>query len=439
MSRQPSHAGYSTSTTKHGRRAPKVIGVGAAASLFAAFALSLPANAAQTVTDIDGSSANVLVETLVGDSTPYSNVVFTGNPLAAGTFTGMPEGLGFTEGIVLSSGFVEDYTSEEVTRSSSVLGPNDSPETTGVLSQPGDDNLSDLVSPDQTFDATVLEFDFVPSTATVTFDYVFGSDEYLEYVGEFNDVFAFFVNGVNFATFVDSDDVEQPVTINNINHLRNTDLFVNNTDGHVDTEMDGFTTVLTLVAPVNPGVTNHIKIAIADTGDANVDSSILIKAGTFRSNTPPIATDVNAGNVTQGTTVTIPLLGSDPDGDLLTYEIVSSPTATQGTVSISGSNAVFTAADDYTGPVTFTYAVSDGIATSEPATVTLNIVVAGEVTPTQSPMPTESPVSPSPTSSSQTTDGVPSTGTTGVGLYWLAASLGVLALVSFYARRKLIR
>ena len=47
-------------------------------------------------------------------------------------------------------------------------------------------------------------------------------------------------------------------------------------------EADGMTVVLTLEAPVNPGVTNHIKLAIADVNDQQYDSWVFIKGGSFK-------------------------------------------------------------------------------------------------------------------------------------------------------------
>lgn len=43
-------------------------------------------------------------------------------------------------------------------------------------------------------------------------------------------------------------------------------------------EMDGFTVPLEITAPVNPGETNSIKIAIADVGDAVFDSWVIVAA-----------------------------------------------------------------------------------------------------------------------------------------------------------------
>lgn len=45
-------------------------------------------------------------------------------------------------------------------------------------------------------DACVIEFDFLPVGDTIRFNYVFGSEEYHDYVGSsFNDVLGFFLSG----------------------------------------------------------------------------------------------------------------------------------------------------------------------------------------------------------------------------------------------------
>ncbi len=79
-----------------------------------------------------------------------------------------------------------------------------------------------------TNDAAVLEFDFVPTQGTASFRYVFASDEYLEFVDQFNDVFAFYVDGVNIALIPGTNT---PVAINTVNPGDNASFFVNNPSG----------------------------------------------------------------------------------------------------------------------------------------------------------------------------------------------------------------
>jgi hypothetical protein len=93
--------------------------------------------------------------------------------------------LGINEGIILSSGKVLE-ASNPVTFFASTNN-----------NTPGDTNLNNLIS-GTTLDAAVLEFDFIPQSDTLTFNYVFGSEEYPEYVcSSFNDVFGFFITGPN--------------------------------------------------------------------------------------------------------------------------------------------------------------------------------------------------------------------------------------------------
>ena len=121
---------------------------------------------------------------------------------------------------------------------------------------------------------------------------MFGSEEYNDFVGSnFNDVFAFFVNGVNFALI---PGTATPVSINNVNNgnanqgvlgsgpCANCAFYVDNATGARNTQLDGFTTVLTFVAPVNPGVSNVLKLAIADTSDSALDSAVFLQAGSLQ-------------------------------------------------------------------------------------------------------------------------------------------------------------
>jgi plastocyanin len=210
-----------------------------------------------------------------------SNVFYTGAPVAAGTFSGGSGIVGFGSGVILSTGDV-----------GFVVGPNVSDQITQTNFEAGDPDL-DSLSSFSTFDAAVLEFDFVPASGAVAFRFVFASDEYNEWVNaefngaSFHDVFALYVNGVNCAAVPGSS---APISINTINNgnpfgvppVSNPGLYRNNDFDDpgptLDIEMDGLTVVLTCIAPVNSGVTNHIKFAIADVSDYEFDSVVFIEA-----------------------------------------------------------------------------------------------------------------------------------------------------------------
>jgi uncharacterized repeat protein (TIGR01451 family) len=138
----------------------------------------------------------------------------------------------------------------------------------------------------------VLQFDFVPSSNTVTFRYVFASDEYNEFVGQFNDVFAFFIDGQNVALI---PGTSTPVAINTVNLDTNSSFYRNNDPSDLGiptpfgTQFDGFTTVLTATATLTPNVSHHIKLAIADTDDSVLDSAVFLQAASFVSQNLTIA------------------------------------------------------------------------------------------------------------------------------------------------------
>ncbi|MEH7380027.1 choice-of-anchor L domain-containing protein [Bacillus sp. JJ1533] len=221
------------------------------------------------VQDMGSLTPEDLVRKIVGNDVSISNVKVSGVSWSSGIFTGGDGIIGFNDGIVLSSGSIQN-----------AIGPNTSSSISESNGLGGDGDLNTLVS--GTRDATYLEFDFVPRSDVIKFQYVFSSDEYNEYAGSsFNDVFGFFVNGQNVAIL---PGTSTPVSINNVNHYLNTQYFVDNTSGALNTEMDGLTTVLPIEAHVNKNQVNHIKLAIADVGDSAYDSNVFIKAGSFTDN-----------------------------------------------------------------------------------------------------------------------------------------------------------
>ncbi len=262
-------------------------------------ALSLPG-----ISQIDTTyTADYLVkEILVGNGVLVGNVKFTGQKHAIGLFTDPTDQIGITEGIVLTSG-----------NAFYVPGPNKTPRSGWASNAPGDEQL-DRIARGKTYDAAVLEFEFVTVSENLSFEFVFGSEEYLEYVGsKFNDVFAFFVSGPNmeYQNIARLPDGKTPITVNTVNNQLNKKYYIDNaftnvTDPFIwdvrnrkvienknylkeevppmyDIQFDGFTTVLTARCKVVPNEVYQIKMAISDVGDGILDSGVFLKGGTFSS------------------------------------------------------------------------------------------------------------------------------------------------------------
>ncbi|MDR0849723.1 MAG: choice-of-anchor L domain-containing protein [Propionibacteriaceae bacterium] len=328
------------------------------------------ASPGQVVTNLNGGTitAEDLAHSLVGDTTVISNATVTGSSWSIGTFSGFAD-IGVDSGVALSTGQITDDPSD-----SALPGPNTSGGTSWNMSRPGDADLAALLPPGSiTYDAISLEFDFVAESDLLQFQYVFGSDEYTEYVNSsYTDVFGLFVNGVNCAVIGPANDI---ISINTVNNVANAAFYRDNppNSGNFDTGLDGLTTVLTCQAPVNPGVVNHIKFAIADVYDHSYDSIVLIKGGSFITN---FATaDDDTATTPAETAVSIPVTANDTGADLVVTSVT--PPA-HGTAVVNGVNVVYTPEAGYSGPDAFTYTVeSPGLA---PATANVTVTVTPTAT-----------------------------------------------------------
>lgn len=201
----------------------------------------------------------------------------TASLYSAGTFTtvadgGLPTGLPFASGLVLTTG---DATG--------AAGPNDNHSRSANLGLPGDPVLSGLIGA-STFDASSLSFSFRfgdgSSGGDIAFRFVFASEEYHEYVGQFNDLFSFEIDGVNRA-LVPSTTL--PVGVNSINATSNSSYFVDNAQpgASYNLQYDGLTTLLVASATgLGPGV-HQATIRIADAGDAVLDAAVFIETPSF--------------------------------------------------------------------------------------------------------------------------------------------------------------
>lgn len=319
-----------------------------------------------------------MAQTLAGAGVTVSNVVYTGADSAAGVFSGGTDILGFESGIILSSGIIRN-----------VIGPNSTGDITSDNLTPGDAGLDELTGDgNATQDAAILSFDFVPDGDSVKFQYVFASDEYNEFVNtEFNDVFAFYVNGKNCA-LVGTPAV--PVTINTINNgnpfgtspSSHPELYRNNDleDGGatIDTEMDGLTTVLTCTAAVNAGVTNTMRLAIADASDGAYDSNVFLSARSLTvKNEPPtaaISSPSDADSFTAGASVSFAGSGTDAEDGTLTGSSLVWTSNKDGQI---GTGTSFSTSGLSVGTHTVTLTATDSKGATGTASIQLTIESGG--------------------------------------------------------------
>ena len=99
-------------------------------------------------------------------------------------------------------------------------------------------------------------------------------------------------------------------------------------------------------------------------------------------NEPPVADDQSL-ETTEGTPVSITLTGSDPDGDTLTYTLVS--TTTSGTLDGEAPDLIYTPEEGFVGDDSFTFTASDGSLESPAATVAITVTALAELPATVEP------------------------------------------------------
>lgn len=253
----------------------------------------------------DSYTAQELVEDVLFDNpcamvsniTSSTGVDFSDGTPGMGYFeSGDNSGLSVTSGIILSTGDVNNTPGPEQTHSD------------GTSDWPGDDDIDDLNtaqgSSSGSHNATVLEFDFIPFTDHISFDYLFASHEYGTYQCSFADTFAFFLTGEdgNTSNLAVVPGTDIPVSVTNVRDglYHETACADGNPDSYNEEYFDkyygtpnglppeadpisfrGYTVKLTAEADVNPGETYHIKLVIADYSDTAFDSAVFLQAGSF--------------------------------------------------------------------------------------------------------------------------------------------------------------
>ncbi|MFN8775422.1 MAG: choice-of-anchor L domain-containing protein [Flavobacteriales bacterium] len=237
-------------------------------------ALSLK-GAAQLMVDTVSNPVASIEDIFIGNGVFTSGLVFSGTNDQFGLFDGSASNIGLNAGVVISTGAVLN----------AMIDNGSFP----TLNNGGDVDLESITGY-QTFDLGSMEFDFLATGDSMSFQFVFASDEYPEWVGSyFNDVFGFFVSGpgiegpftnaaVNIAVVPGTGDI---ISINTINATTNPDYYIENVN--FETHFcDGYTTVMVAaIGQLQIGESYHMKIAITDVSDSALDSWVFLGGESF--------------------------------------------------------------------------------------------------------------------------------------------------------------
>ena len=155
-----------------------------------------------------------LVEILVGEGVEHSNVTFSGFDCSAGYFNGTSN-LDFQTGLVMATDGLDAITPGGFGIGVGGAGSDSDLEEQLEMVDAFNTNLNNLI---------ILEFDFIPNSDEVTFNYIFASQEYPSFTcSQYNDIFGFFLSGpgisgpftnnaVNIALVPDPNDPTQYTT-----------------------------------------------------------------------------------------------------------------------------------------------------------------------------------------------------------------------------------
>lgn len=262
--------------------------------LLLAFILANAYSIAQLRIDTSLTSEEIVTKCLLQAESELiiSNIRYKGKATSMAAFVNESPEVLMDKGVLFTTGSVYDG-----------LGPNDEPNAGSKGPNQGSslwDSQLQGIATGKVMDAVSLEFDLISLRDSISFTYVFASEEYPEYVYKgVSDIFAFFISEVgkpgvpvNIAKLPNTNTT---VSIDNVNHLRNEQYFlrsdffyahdVNYWAKHKDLfmrarifEYDGFTIPLRAVVKLENGKKYHLKIVIADVGDKYYDSAVMLKA-----------------------------------------------------------------------------------------------------------------------------------------------------------------
>lgn len=332
---------------------------------------------ATKLTITTGMAALAMANEMFGEGVKVVSAKYSGDKSSAGIYNdGLHDASGVApsnSGVILSTGHASDFTNSS--------GPaNQDPDTTSQVNGVNGDKGLNGIAGTATYDAAILEAEFIPTGNVLSMQLVFSSEEYLEWVSKgFNDAVGIWVNGKLAKMTVGDGEI----SIDNINNTSNQNLFRDNTKSIYNTEMDGLTVVVNVKAEVNIGEINTIRIGIADAGDRAYDSNLLIVGDSLQ--TVLIAHD-DIGAVAAKSIQVIDLLANDtfPDGSKMRVSQINGQDMAVGETLTLTTGEKLTLNADYTLTVvatatmagtanTLSYTIIDQNGTTDTAFVTIVI------------------------------------------------------------------
>lgn len=254
-------------------------------------------SAEQLVKDVLISGGSACVSSNVTNVTISPNHAVNNNDRFWGYFNKAATDFPFNDGVVLTTGYAR-----EAGNTTKDTDPDFYLNLGGQIGYQQSD--ADLVAisggTQQLHDAVSLEFDFVPNSNQVKFNYIFASEEYYTtFPCTYSDAFALLIRPAAGGPYVNVAILPGgagPVRVNNIRPDKefsddplycgalNDTYFAgynNGPDKPEVTNYNGRTIPLTAIADVTPGVTYHFKMVLADAGDQNYDSAVFLQGGSF--------------------------------------------------------------------------------------------------------------------------------------------------------------
>jgi len=195
----------------------------------------------------------------------------------------------FENGLIMTSGDIAN-----------AVGPESGVISDGDYNWPGDADLEAYIpglNAGDTNNASILEFNFVPVSNNISFDFIFAAEEYGTFQCTFTDAFAFLLtdssgNTTNLAIVPGTTDPISVLTVRDGQYNDSCESV--NEEWFADyygpgglppltspTNFLGHTEVMTAQSNVTPNELYTIKLVVADDGDTLYDSAVFIDGGSF--------------------------------------------------------------------------------------------------------------------------------------------------------------